>query len=186
MGLDLEVQETAIEGVKLLRPRLIADERGWFAEVFSSRALARLGLPHVFVQDNQSCSPWAGTLRGLHFQLPPHGQTKLVRVIQGAVLDVVVDVRRDSGTFGRHVAVELSALNRLQLLVPPGFAHGFLTLLGDTEVLYKVDGAYAPEHERGINFADPALALPWPNPPGVVVASAKDRGLPSLEEVETC
>ena len=182
----MEVLETAIAGVRLLRPRLFADERGWFAEVFSSRALARLGLPHSFLQDNQSCSPRAGTLRGLHFQLPPHAQTKLVRVIRGAILDVVVDVRQDSGTFGRHVAVELSADNRLQLLAPPGFAHGFLTLLPDTEVIYKVDAAYAPGHDRGVHFADPALALPWPNPPGVVVASARDRALPLLKELDRC
>jgi dTDP-4-dehydrorhamnose 3,5-epimerase len=182
----MEVFETAIAEVKLLRPRLFRDERGWFAEVFSTEALERLALPHGFVQDNQSLSLQAGTIRGLHFQLPPYAQTKLVRVIRGAVFDVVVDVRRDSGTFGQHVAVELSADNRLQLLVPRGFAHGFLTLVGDTEVVYKIDAVYAPAYERGIHFADPALALPWPDPPGIVVASAKDRALPMLKELDAC
>lgn len=182
----MEVFETAIAGVRLVRPRLFADERGWFAEVFSSSAFDQVDLPHGFIQDNQSCSARAGTLRGLHFQLPPHAQTKLVRVIRGAVFDVVVDVRPDSATFGRHVAVELSADNRLQLLVPRGFAHGLLTLLPDTEVVYKVDSAYSPMHERGIHFADPALALPWPEPPGVVVVSAKDRALPLLKELDRC
>ena len=182
----MEVFETAIAEVKLLRPRLFTDERGWFAEIFSSEVFERLGLPHGFIQDNQSLSLRAGTIRGLHFQLAPYAQRKLVRVIRGAVFDVVVDVRRDSATFGRHVAVELSAENGLQLLVPPGFAHGFLTLVGDTEVFYKVDAAYAPEHESGVNFADPELALPWPDPPGVVVASAKDRALPLLKELDRC
>ena len=180
----MEVIETAIAGVKLLRPRLFRDERGWFAEVFSSEILERLALPHRFVQDNHSLSLRAGTLRGLHFQVPPHAQSKLVRVVRGAVFDVVVDVRRNSPTFGRHVAVELSAENRLQLFVPPGFAHGFLTLRPDTEALYKVDAGYAPAHERGVNFADPELALPWPRPPGVRVVSAKDRALPQLREIE--
>jgi dTDP-4-dehydrorhamnose 3,5-epimerase len=182
----MEVLETAIADVRLLRPRLFADERGWFAEVFSSRVFEQQGLPCRFLQDNQSYSSRAGTLRGLHFQLPPHAQAKLVRVIRGAVFDVVVDVRRDSGTFGQHVAVELSADNRLQLLVPRGFAHGFLTLVGDTEVVYKIDAVYAPAYERGIHFADPALALPWPDPPGIVVASAKDRALPTLKELDAC
>ena len=180
----MEVLETAIAEVKLMLPRLFRDERGWFAEIFSSEVFERLALPHGFVQDNQSLSLRAGTIRGLHFQVPPHAQSKLVRVVRGAVFDVVVDVRSDSATFGRHVAVELSAENRLQLLVPRGFAHGFLTLRPDTEVVYKVDAAYAPEHERGVNFADPDLALPWPRPPGVLVVSAKDRALPFLREIE--
>ncbi len=182
----MEVFETAIADIRLVRPQLFADERGWFAEVFSSSAFEQVDLPHGFIQDNQFCSPRTGTLRGLHWQCAPFAQSKLVRVIRGAVLDVVVDVRRDSGTFGRHVAVELSADNRLQLLVPRGFAHGILTLLPDTEVIYKVDAAYAPAHERGINFADPDLALPWPKPPGVVVVSAKDRALPMLKELDGC
>jgi dTDP-4-dehydrorhamnose 3,5-epimerase len=180
----MEIIETAIAEVKLLRPRLFRDERGWFAEIFSSEVFEHLALPHAFVQDNQSLSLRAGTLRGLHFQVPPHAQSKLVRVVRGAVFDVVVDVRRDRATFGRHVAVELSAENRLQLLVPPGFAHGFLTLRPETEVVYKVDAGYAPTHERGVHFADPDLALPWPEPPGVLLVSAKDRALPQLREIE--
>ena len=180
----MEVLETAIDEVKLLRARAFVDERGWFAELYNGAQLAERGLPHAFIQENQAVSPLAGTLRGLHWQRPPFTQSKLVRVVRGAVFDVVVDVRSDSATFGRHVAVELSAENRLQLLVPRGFAHGFLTLRPDTEVVYRVDAGYAPDHERGIHFADPDLALPWPRPPGVLVVSAKDRALPLLREIE--
>ncbi|MGH7004671.1 MAG: dTDP-4-dehydrorhamnose 3,5-epimerase, partial [Alphaproteobacteria bacterium] len=134
----MEILATAIPEVKLLRPVYHGDERGYFAEVFNQRRFAEAGLPHAFVQDNHSRSATRGTLRGLHFQTPPLAQTKLVRVLKGAVLDVAVDLRRGSPTFGQQIRVELSDGNRLQVLVPKGFAHGFLTLEPDTEVLYKV------------------------------------------------
>jgi dTDP-4-dehydrorhamnose 3,5-epimerase len=182
----MEVIATAIQDVKLVRPRAFPDERGWFAEVFNRGALADSGLPHDFIQENQAFSPMAGTLRGLHWQAPPFAQSKLVRVARGAALDVAVDLRPGSLTFGRHVAVELSAENRLQLLVPKGFAHGFVTLVPATDVVYKVDAAYAPDHERGIHYADPDLAIAWPDPPGVHLVSARDRALPSLRELPPC
>jgi dTDP-4-dehydrorhamnose 3,5-epimerase len=182
----MELLATAIQAVKLLRPRIFADQRGWFAEVFNRDAFAAAGLSYDFVQDNQSYSARVGTLRGLHWQDEPHAQAKLVRVVRGAVLDVAVDLRRGSSTFGRHVAVDLSAENRLQLLVPKGFAHGFLTLEPDTEVLYKVDAAYAPAAERGLHYADPDLAIAWPDLPGVRLVSARDRALPLLRELPSC
>lgn len=179
----MEVRETAIADVKLVAARYFADERGFFAEVFKASAFAAAGLPHDFIQDNHSLSRQAGTLRGLHWQRPPFAQTKLVRVIRGAVLDIVVDLRRGSASYGRHVAVELSSENRLQLLVPAGFAHGFLILEPDTEVLYKVDAPYAATHEAGLHWADPDLALPWPPTPAVSVVSAKDAALPRLRDL---
>jgi dTDP-4-dehydrorhamnose 3,5-epimerase len=182
----MEVIATAIQDVKLVRPRAFLDERGWFAEVFNRGTFAHLGLPHDFIQENQAFSPMAGTLRGLHWQAPPFAQSKLVRVGRGAALDVAVDLRPGSLTFGRHVAVELSAENRLQLLVPKGFAHGFLTLVPATDVVYRVDGAYAPDHERGVHYADPDLAIVWPDPPGVRLVLARDRALPSLRELPPC
>jgi dTDP-4-dehydrorhamnose 3,5-epimerase len=182
----MEVVATAIPDVKLLRPVYHGDERGYFAEVFNRRRFATAGLPEAFVQDNQSCSATRGTLRGLHFQTPPFAQTKLVRVLKGAVLDVAVDLRRGAPTFGQHVVVELSQANRLQLLVPKGFAHGFLTFEPDTEVLYKVDAYYAPDHDRGVRFDDPDLAIPWPEDPGVVVLSQKDRRQPPFRDLATC
>jgi len=182
----MEVIPTALAGVLLVKVTYHGDERGTFAEVFNRERFAAAGLPHAFVQDNQSWSREAGTLRGLHWQRPPFAQSKLVRVLKGAVLDVAVDLRRGSPTHGRHVMVELSAANRLQLLVPKGFAHGFLTLEPDTEVLYKVDAPYAAAAEGGICWDDPDLAIAWPDPPGVLVVSAKDRALPLLQALEAC
>lgn len=179
----MEVLATAIPEVKLVRPVYHGDERGYFAEVFNRRRFEDAGLPHDFVQDNQSLSAPRGTLRGLHFQTPPFAQTKLVRVLKGAVLDVAVDLRRGAATYGQHVMVEISAANRLQMLVPRGFAHGFLTLEPDTEVLYKVDAYYAPDHDCGVRFDDPDLAIPWPADPGVTVISAKDREQPAFRDL---
>ncbi len=136
----------------------------------------------TFVQDNHALSRDIGTLRGLHFQLPPKAQDKLVRVTRGAILDVVVDVRRSSPTFGRHLAIELSADNWRQLWVPKGFAHGYCTLKPDTEVIYKVTDAYAPEHDAGIAFDDPALGIVWPATRETAILSAKDLVLPLLAE----
>ena len=161
------------------------DSRGSFSEVYSAEALARAGIAIEFVQDNHSCSALRGTVRGLHFQTPPFAQHKLVRVVRGAIWDVALDLRRSSPTYGRHVGVALSAREWNQLLVPIGFAHGFATLEPDTEVIYKVSARYAPEHDRGVRWNDPALRIRWPVAEGEVRLSDKDRALPALAEIET-
>lgn len=177
------VTATAIPDVKLVTPRRHGDSRGWFSETYNRRALAEQGIEVAFVQDNQSYSREAGVLRGLHFQLPPFAQAKLVRVLRGRVLDVAVDLRRRSPTFGRHVAVELSAEDGVQLFIPVGFAHGFLTLEAETEVFYKVSAHYAPEHDSGIRYDDPEIGISWPLPEGrEPILSPKDAALPSLAE----
>ncbi len=179
----LQVEETAIPAVKIVTPRRFGDERGFFSEVYSRKAFEEAGLFLDFVQDNHSLSGPRGTVRGLHFQSPPFAQDKLVRVVRGRILDVAVDVRRSSPTFGQHVAVELSAENWRQLLVPVGFAHGFCTLEPDTEVLYKVTGYYAPSHDHGLAWDDPALGIDWPFGPGEALLSDKDRHQPRLADL---
>jgi dTDP-4-dehydrorhamnose 3,5-epimerase len=176
----MELVETHFDAVKVLRAKRRGDARGFFAETYSARDFAVLGIACDFVQDNHSLSRKAGVIRGLHFQLPPFAQAKLLRVVRGSVLDAVVDIRRSSPSFGRHITVTLSAENGLQLFVPHGFAHGFCTLEPDTEVLYKVDAYYAPEHERGLAWDDPALAIPWPVAAGAAEVSEKDRRWPAL------
>jgi dTDP-4-dehydrorhamnose 3,5-epimerase len=180
----LEIVETSIPGVRLLVPRRLVDGRGFLAETYNRRRFAEAGVRLDWVQENQAASAARGTVRGLHYQAPPAAQAKLVRVLRGALLDVALDVRRGSPTFGRHVALELSAENFRQLLIPAGFAHGYCTLEPDTEVLYKVDGHYSPEHERGIRWDDPALGIDWPVPPDQAVLSEKDRALPRLAEAD--
>jgi dTDP-4-dehydrorhamnose 3,5-epimerase len=178
----MEITPLEIGDVKLVKAKRFDDERGFFSEVYKQSAFAEAGVAVEFVQDNHSRSARAGTVRGLHFQLPPFAQTKLVRVTRGRILDVAVDVRSGSPTFGRHVAVELSEENWLQLLVPAGFAHGYCTLEPDTEVLYKVSAAYAPQCDAGILWNDPDLGIAWPvDAPGAVV-SDKDRNLPRLKD----
>ena len=179
----VQIEPTSIPDVRVVRPRVHRDRRGSFAEAYNADAFARAGIAVDFVQDNHSCSALRGTVRGLHFQAPPHAQHKLVRVVRGAVLDVAVDLRRGSGTYGRHVSVALSADDWSQLLVPIGFAHGFVTLAPDTEVLYKVSALYAPEHDRGILWNDPALGIDWPVGESEAVLSDKDRALPRLAEI---
>lgn len=179
----MEIQPTAIPDVKVLTPKKFGDRRGFFSEVYSRRALAELGIHLEFVQDNHAYSAEAGVLRGLHCQIDPKAQAKLVRVIRGAIRDVAVDIRRNSPTFGRHVMVELSAENWRQLLVPRGFAHGYLTLMPDTEVIYKVTADYAPELERGIRWNDPDLAIDWGVPPGGIILSERDSRLPPFKDV---
>ena len=167
--------------VRLIEPKRFGDARGWFAEVYSARRFAGDGIGTVFVQDNHSLSRPAGTLRGLHFQTPPHGQAKLVHCVKGRIFDVAVDVRNGSPTYGRHAGAELSAQNGRQLLIPVGFAHGFVTLEPDCEVAYKVSDYYAPECDGGIFWDDPALGIEWPLPPGVApLLSDKDMKLPPL------
>ena len=177
----MDVEATAIADVKIITPRRFGDHRGFFSEVYNKRALAEAGIELEFVQDNHSLSAEVGTVRGLHFQTPPMAQDKLVRVTRGAVLDVAVDVRTGSPTYGKHVAVELSAENWRQLLVPIGFAHGFCTLEPDTEVMYKVTNYYSAEHDGGVAWDDPALGIEWPVKDAVL--SEKDRGLPRLADL---
>jgi len=171
----LDVASTAIPDVKVLLPKSFSDARGTFSETWNAARFVEHGITMNFVQDNQSCSAPVGTIRGLHFQSPPKAQAKVVRVIRGRILDVAVDLRRASPTYGKWVAEELSAQNRKQLLVPIGFAHGFCTLEPDSEVLYKVTAPYSPEHERGILWSDPALAIPWPVAPERAILSDRDR-----------
>ena len=166
--------------VLLITPRRFEDERGWFSETYSDRAIEALGVTHPFVQDNHSMSRPVGTLRGLHYQAPPHAQAKLVRCVRGRIWDVAVDIRKGSPTYGAWTAAELSAANGSQLYVPAGFLHGFVTLEPDTEVIYKVSSYYAPESDGGILWNDPDLAIDWPLPAGGPTLSAKDVKLPTL------
>ncbi|MGN6097993.1 MAG: dTDP-4-dehydrorhamnose 3,5-epimerase [Bosea sp. (in: a-proteobacteria)] len=179
----LSVEETAIPAVKIITPKRHGDHRGFFSEVYKQLDMAEAGIDLVFVQDNHSLSAQVGTLRGLHFQSAPFAQDKLVRVGRGRILDVAVDIRTSSPTFGRHVAVELSAENWKQLLVPIGFAHGFVTLEPDTEVLYKVTAPYGPDNDHGLAFDDPALGIDWGLPADRLVLSDKDRKHPRLAEM---
>jgi dTDP-4-dehydrorhamnose 3,5-epimerase len=179
----MQVENTAIDAVKIITPKKFGDHRGFFSEVYSRKAWAEAGLDFEFVQDNHSFSVEVGVIRGLHFQTAPFGQDKLVRVAKGRVLDVAVDLRRSSPTYGKHVAVELSAANWRQLLVPIGFAHGFCTLEPDSEVLYKVTNVYSPAHDKGLAFDDPALAIDWRIDLAKAVLSDKDRKHPRLAEL---
>ena len=179
----MQVEDTAIPAVKIITPKTFGDARGFFSEVYSRKAWAEAGLDYDFVQDNHSYSAEVGVIRGLHFQLAPFAQAKLVRVTRGRILDVAVDLRAGSPTYGRHVAVELSAANWRQLLVPVGFAHGFCTLEPDTEVLYKVTQVYSPAHDKGLAFDDPALGIDWGIDPAKAVLSDKDRRHPRLAEL---
>lgn len=175
---------TALElpGLLLIEPKRHGDARGFFSETYNRAALAEAGFDKDFVQDNHSKSALKGTVRGMHFQRPPHGQDKLLRVTQGAVLDVVVDIRAGSPTYGRHVAVELSAENWRQLLVPIGFAHGFMTLTDEAEVLYKVTSGYAPDVEGGLRWDDPELGIDWPFGADAVTVNARDAAWLLLSE----
>lgn len=171
--------------VLLLCPRRYEDERGWLSETYSTRAALAAGIADTFVQDNHSLSREAGTMRGLHFQVPPNAQAKLVRCIRGRVMDYAIDIRRGSPTFGRWVSAELTAANGRQLYIPVGFAHAFLTLEPDCEVAYKVSGHYAPESDRGIRFDDPDIAIAWPLPADRMVMSPRDAALPTLASFES-
>lgn len=178
------VTEYPLAGLKLITPKKFGDNRGFFSETYNAEMLAELGIRERFVQDNHSLSVEKGTVRGLHFQSPPHAQAKLVRVSRGSILDVAVDLRRGSPTYGQHVAVELSAENWHQLFIPVGFAHGFCTLAPNTELQYKVSDYYAPECDGGILWNDPALAIAWPDFAGAQL-SPKDLTLPRFEEFDT-
>jgi dTDP-4-dehydrorhamnose 3,5-epimerase len=174
-----------MSAVKLIRPRRIGDDRGWFSESWNARKFEALGIGAPFVQDNHSLSRPVGVLRGLHFQTPPHAQAKLVRCVRGRIWDVAADVRRGSPTFGRWVGAELSAENGCQLFVPVGFAHGFVTLEADTEVEYKVTDYYAPACDGGLRWDDPQLAIAWPLEGAAPTLSAKDARLPLLQDFDS-
>jgi dTDP-4-dehydrorhamnose 3,5-epimerase len=181
--LMLEVRSLAIPDVKLIRANRSSDDRGYFCETFQRSAFAEQGILCDFLQDNQSCSDRIGTVRGLHFQRPPFAQAKLIRVLSGAIFDVAVDLRRSSPSFGEHVAIELDSESGEQLLVPSGFAHGFCTLQPRTVVFYKVDQVYAPSHDSGVYWADPALAINWPLTASEAHLSPKDRALPRFNQL---
>ncbi|WP_169083625.1 dTDP-4-dehydrorhamnose 3,5-epimerase [Paenibacillus sp. PL91] len=177
----MNIISTKLSGVCLIEPKVHVDTRGFFMESYNKQSFEMLGLNYCFVQDNLSSSQNVGTIRGLHYQLYPHEQSKLISVIAGKIYDVVVDIRRNSPTFGQWIGEVLSFENKRQILVPKGFAHGFCTLEASTQVLYKVDEYYSPENDRGILWNDPELGINWPvdNP----ILSKKDQTLPLLKEI---
>ena len=177
--MPFEFEKLSLEGCVLVKPRVFPDERGWAMESFKRSDFLKAGIPGDFVQDNHSRSV-KGVLRGLHFQRGAAAQGKLVRCVRGAILDVGVDIRRDSPTFGKWLAVELSAENALQLYLPPTFAHGFLTLSGEAEVLYKCTAEYSPPDEGGIRWDDPQVAVDWGN--AAPILSPRDAALPLLKD----
>ena len=181
--MSLIVEALAIPEVRILRPARHGDSRGFFSETWSARAFAEAGIDLGFVQDNHAFSRDRGTVRGLHFQTPPRAQDKLVRVVRGAILDVAVDIRHGSPTYGRHVSAVISAEAWNQILVPKGFAHGLVTLEPDTEVLYKVTDFYAPEHDRGLLWNDPDLGIDWGIAEAEAVLSERDRRHPPLRDM---
>ena len=175
--------KTAIDGVWIIEPKVLTDARGYFMESYKQELLEQYVGKINFIQDNESKST-RGVLRGLHYQLPPFAQSKLVRVISGAVLDVAVDIRKKSPTFGRHVAVELSSENKRQLFIPHGFAHGFLVTSLEAVFAYKVDNVYSPQCERGIRYNDPTIGIDWGMSEDELLLSGKDRSAKLLNEAE--
>jgi dTDP-4-dehydrorhamnose 3,5-epimerase len=179
----LSVESTAIPEVKIVTPKRFGDHRGYFSETYNRQRFVAAGIDTEFVQDNHSLSAAIGTVRGLHFQSEPFAQVKLIRVVRGRILDVAVDLRRSSLTYGQHVAVELSAENGRQFLIPVGFAHGFCTLEPDTEIQYKVSAYYSAAHDHGLTWNDPALDIAWPIDAAAAVISDKDSRQPTLAEL---
>jgi dTDP-4-dehydrorhamnose 3,5-epimerase len=180
----LEIRPLGLDGVLEIVPKRFGDARGFFIETYNAERFSDAGIDLRFVQDNHSYSAAAGVLRGLHYQLPPRAQDKLLRVVRGRIFDVAVDIRRSSKTFGKWVALEISAEKGNQILVPKGFAHGFVTLVPDTEVLYKVTDTYSPEHDRSIRFDDLAIGIDWPSVSGGFQLSDKDLKAPVLAAAE--
>lgn len=174
---------TAIEGVYIIEPTVFADQRGYFVETYRHDLFLANVCNTQFIQDNESRSSY-GVLRGLHYQLPPFAQSKLVRVVEGSILDVAVDIRKNSKTFGKHVSVELSGHNKKQMFIPKGFAHGFVVLSDYAIVQYKVDAPYAPQYDRGINAFDESLQIDWKIDKSTIVRSVKDENLPMLQMAE--
>jgi dTDP-4-dehydrorhamnose 3,5-epimerase len=179
----MQVLETAIADVKLIKPVRHVDSRGFFSEVFKESELRKHAVDIHFVQDNHSLSAGKGVVRGLHFQIPPFAQAKLLRVTAGSIIDVAVDIRDGSPSFGGHVAVVLSAADWNQIFIPEGFAHGYCTLEPNTEVLYKVSAYYSPEHDRGLLWNDPALDIAWPVSADEALVSDRDRKHPALSRL---
>ena len=178
----ITVEETKIPGVKVVTPKVFGDNRGWFMETYSARDLKEAGIDADFVQDNRSFSAKKGIIRGLHFQRKPHTQAKLLTCLRGSILDVAVDLRKDSPTYKQWVAVELTEENKKQLFIPKGFAHGFVTLTDNVEIMYKCDDFYAPETDGGIRFDDPDIGVDW----GITdpILSDKDRNAPYLRDID--
>ncbi|MBA8853617.1 dTDP-4-dehydrorhamnose 3,5-epimerase [Brucella sp. ZJ1_1] len=180
----MQIRPLDLDGVLEISPRKFGDDRGFFSETYNAKSFAEAGIDLTFVQDNHSYSAARGVVRGLHYQLPPFAQDKLVRVTRGAILDVAVDIRKGSPTFGKWVALEVSAEKWNQILVPKGFAHGFMTLVEHTEVIYKVTNYYSPEHDRSIRFDDPAIGIDWPISASGVQLSDKDQKAPMLADAD--
>jgi len=178
----MKVLDTDIAGVKVIEPEVFGDARGWFCETYNAERCRAAGICDVFVQDNESFSS-RGVVRGLHWQAAPHAQSKLVRVVRGAVWDVVVDIRKGSPTFGRHVVMTLTGENRRQLYIPRGFAHGFIVLEDNTLFSYKCDNLYAPAADRGMRFDDPALGIEWPKLDIPLTLSEKDKKHPLFADI---
>ena len=178
----MEIIKTDIEGVIIIKPQIFKDSRGYFFESFSQREFNEKVTPIQFVQDNESCSSY-GVMRGLHFQKPPYSQSKLVRCVKGSVLDVAIDIRKGSPTYGKHVAVELSAENHLQFFIPKGFAHGFAVLSEEAIFQYKCDEFYTPKSEGGIQLMDESLGINWPISADDAILSDKDKKYPKLSEI---
>ncbi|WP_141603621.1 dTDP-4-dehydrorhamnose 3,5-epimerase [Terrilactibacillus laevilacticus] len=178
----MKVLESKLKGVKIVEPSVFGDHRGFFMESYNEKVFNELGITENFIQDNHSLSREAGVLRGMHYQLSPKGQTKLIRVATGAIYDVIIDIRKGSPTYGEWEGFILSEYNKRQLLVPKGFAHGFCTITEDVNVLYKVDELYSPDHDRGIAWDDPALNINWPITEPIL--SNKDQKHPQLKDAE--
>lgn len=180
----MNIKETSLPGVLELTPKRFSDHRGFFSEIYSRRRLQEYGIELDFVQENHSHSIDAGVLRGLHFQREPHAQAKLLCVTRGSLFDVVVDIRKGSPTFGKWVGLEISAEKGNQLLVPKGFAHGFVTLQANTDIFYKVTEFYSSEADRSIRYDDPEIGIDWPLGQGALIISDKDKSAPSLANVD--
>ncbi|PNQ85056.1 dTDP-4-dehydrorhamnose 3,5-epimerase [Paenibacillus polymyxa] len=178
----MKVIPLRLAGASVIEPIVHGDQRGFFMESYNQQVMQDDGITHTFIQDNQSLSTDAGVIRGLHYQLNPKAQTKLIRVLTGAIYDVILDIRMSSPTFGQWMSVILSEYNHRQLLVPKGFAHGFCTLVPNTQVLYKVDEYYSPLHDRGILWNDPTLSIDWPTSKAIL--SEKDKQQPLLKDAE--
>lgn len=181
----MEIKQTLLTGAFILTPKCFGDARGFFSESWNKARMEKAGLMFNFVQDNHSLSKQAGTVRGLHFQAPPHAQAKLVRCGRGSLLDVAVDIRKGSPTFGKWIAEILSFENGKQLLIPHGFLHGFVTLEPYTEIIYKCDDYYAPECDGAVRFDDPDIGIEWGIDPKQTILSDKDAAAPSLHEFES-
>ncbi|WP_057911625.1 dTDP-4-dehydrorhamnose 3,5-epimerase [Peribacillus muralis] len=179
----MNITKTKLNGVMVIEPIIFGDHRGWFTETYNEENFKKAGIDIVFIQDNHSFSAIKGTLRGLHYQKDPKAQTKLVRCTKGSIFDVAIDIQKESPTYGEWFGVELSEENKKQLLVPKGFAHGFMTLTDDVEVQYKVDELYSPENDRGIIWNDPEIGIQWPMDIEPVL-SAKDENAPLLKDAE--